>query len=185
MPGPLNLIQNFNRPFRETTKFFRAVACQLGKNDLTALTMVIGGALFRLGAVVGSSTGGAVANGVTLPAQSLTITGQAIRLRIKGRTAANANTKVINLLFGSTTVVLLNAASNAKDFSYDVTIYRTGLNAQQIVVNGYANGALIDNLSTTSAQVETGSINLQVQLATATANNDALLQELTIEAQSG
>lgn len=142
------------------------------------------GKLFGMSAVSNSSTGGAVDTTYTLPANSLIVNGKSLRLLIRGTTAANANNKTINLKFGSTTIALLSAvASNAKDFYADVSIYRTGSNTQQIVVDGYANAAFMNALSVTSAQTETATIAITLDLPTSTGAADVVLQNMTILAE--
>lgn len=143
------------------------------------------GAVYNLTATASSSTSATVARTLVLPANSLVTTGNKLRVRVFGRCAANGNTKVVNFVFGSTTVVLLNAASNAKDLYADIEICRTGANAQQITVAGYANGALLDNLSTTSAQAETATITLGVSVPATTGAADFVLTGLTIIGESG
>ncbi|HEY9791444.1 MAG TPA: hypothetical protein V6D22_13655 [Candidatus Obscuribacterales bacterium] len=144
------------------------------------------GTIFRTQGTVSSVTSGTTTVGVTLPARTLISNGHGIRLRVAGRCAANANAKTINVVFGSATIQILNAvASNGKDFYADVMIYRTGLNAQQISVAGYANGALIDNLSTATTQVETGTLALQVQVPASTGAADVVINDVSIFGESG
>lgn len=173
---------------KERARFTKPVVFRMGApNGAPAggQDTLVAGTMFRLNAQTGSVTTGNTTVGLTLPANTLVTTGHAIRVRVFGTTAANANTKVVTFIWGSTTITLLNAAANAKDFYADIVVTRTGANAQLISVAGYANGALLNGLSVTSAQTETSAINCQVQLGTATANNDALLDDVSILGESG
>ncbi|HEY9792082.1 MAG TPA: hypothetical protein V6D22_16870 [Candidatus Obscuribacterales bacterium] len=149
-----------------------------------------GGALFNpvgilslITANVASATGGAVTSTYSLPANTLNAVGAAVRVRIYGTTAANANTKQVQFLWGGTTITLLNAASNAKDVYADIEIVKTGSNTQQINVAGYANGALMNALSTTSTQTDTSAIAMTVNLPTATTAGDTTITGFDIFAE--
>ena len=171
--------------FSAPAHFNEGVTGQAGKGGLR---YVNGGTIWRMLANTGNVTGSATLVGITLPARTfnaLSGTGRAIRIRIQGQTAANANTKTLNLLFGGTSVVVLNAASNNQTIYVDAIIRRTGTNTQQISIAGYANNALLNTGSTTSAQTETGTVVLQVQMPAATANNDIILNDVTITGEAG
>lgn len=150
--------------------------------------LVQGGTLWCMRTNTGNVTGSATLVGITLPARTFNaLSGfRSIRIRAQAQTAANANNKTINLLFGSTSISILNAvAANNKTIYVDAVIRRTGLNTQQISVAGYANSAVLDAGSTTSAQTETSPIVLQVQMPAATANNDIVLTDVLITGESG
>jgi hypothetical protein len=138
------------------------------------------GVIFPLSVNTSSVTTGNITVPSTIYANSFLYQGDAIRVRLQGHTAANANTKTVVFNFGSTAITLLSAASNGQDVYADIEIVKTGTNTQQINVAGWANGALLNNLSTTSTQADTANIVVSVQLNTATANNDFVLTGFTI-----
>jgi hypothetical protein len=138
------------------------------------------GVMSMVAANVASVTTGNTLSSYTLSANSLAYTGSAVRVRIQGTTAANANAKTVIFNWGSTPVTLFSTTANAKDFYADIEIIKTGANTQQINVAGYANGALLNALSATSAQTDTANIIVSTQLSTAVANNDVVLTGFTL-----
>lgn len=174
------------RAFREPTRFYKPVRFSFGPGVSGAPPQAgyATGVLSSLNATASSATGAATNASLVLPANTLTTTGKSVRVRVFGTTAANGNTKVVNFKFGSTTIALLNAASNNKDFYADIEIYRTGANAQQISVAGYANNALLNGLSTTSAQAETSPITMQVNMPASTGAADVVLLGFTVIGES-
>lgn len=161
------------------------------RNDLLATigtgtaTYNPSGRLFSLSAVQSSATGAAVNTTYTLPANSLTTTGQGIRVKIHGTTASNSNTKACNFLFGSApvTITLPLSTGSAKDFYAEILIYRTGTSAQEISVQGYANNAVINGLSTTATATETGTIACELNIPISTGAADVVVDEFTITAE--
>lgn len=138
------------------------------------------GAIYQLQVPVVSSSGGAVLTQFVLPAGSLVTSGDTLRLRVYATTAANANAKQVQVIWGSQTIVLLNTTSNNLDVYADISIVRTGLNTQRVNVAGYANGALLTGLSVNGTQAETATINVGINLPTAVASSDVSLNGLTI-----
>lgn len=141
------------------------------------------GRLTSLSALQTSSTGGAVNTTYTLPANTLTTTGQGLRVKIHGTTAANANAKACNFIFGATTITLPLSTGSGKDFWADILVYRTGASTQEISVAAYANAALANSLSTTSASTESSTISMQLNIPTSTGNGDVIVDEYTITAE--
>lgn len=144
-----------------------------------------GGRLFSLSATSSSATGGATNTTYTLPANSLTTTGQAVRVKIHGTTASNSNTKACNFLWGSApvTITLPLSTGSAKDFYADILIYRTGASAQELSVAGYANSAFIGGLTTTATATETGTIAMELNLPASTGAADVVVDEFSIYAE--
>lgn len=177
-----SLPSNFQQENRALTRFNKQVVITAGRGGQK---LNLRGVAHALTANVPSVTTGATSSTLTLPANSLVQSGYKLHVRVFGRTAANANTKTVTFKFGSTSITLLNAAANAKDLYADIEIRRTGASAQQITVAGYANGALLDGLSTTSTQTETSSIAISVETAATTANNDFILTGFTVVGESG
>lgn len=66
----------------------------------------------------------------TLPANTLNANNQAVRVKISGAYAANANTKTTRVYFGGNVLVTRATAFNDTKFSYTVTVYRTGASAE-------------------------------------------------------
>lgn len=174
------------RAFREPVRFYKQVNFSMGSgySGHAPKAMAALGKMFGITGVASSATGAATTSTVTLPAYTLIKNGKSLRVRVYGKTAANGNTKVVNFKFGSTTVALLNAAANNKDFFADIEIYRTGKNAQQINVGGYANNALLNGLSTTSAQDETAGIDVTLELPASTGAADVVLQGFSVSGES-
>lgn len=183
--GPGQSPLHFERQWREHTLFTKRTCVSMGADEQL---MDVIGRMYGLLSPVTSATAGAVTAEITMAKytfnQFANGKGTGLHVRIYGRAAANANTKQVQFVFGSTTVTLLNAASNAKDVYADIHVYNTGVNTQQICVAGYANGSLLDNLSVTSAQDVTAPIVVGVNLPTATANSDITLNEVDIEGEA-
>jgi hypothetical protein len=181
-----NIPANYQMQNRTTAEFTKIVSMAMGANGVPNIHGVIKGDVYRLIAPVSSSATAGTTVGVTVPVNSIGPVGKSIHLRVFGTTAANANAKTINLLFGTATIALMSAvASNAKDFFYDIDIYSTGANAQQINIAGYANGALLNQVSTTGAQNTKIANVLQINVPTSTGAADVVLKEVTIAADSG
>ena len=180
-----NIPANYATQERNTTKFTKIVAMEVGGNGVAALNGVIKGDVYRLIAPVSSVTTGATNVGVTIPVNGFGSVGKSLHLRVFGTTAANANTKAINLLFGTATITLIANAGNAKDFFFDIDIYSTGTNTQQVNVTGWANGALLNQVSTTATQNTKITNILQVNVPASTGAADVVLNEVTIAADSG
>jgi hypothetical protein len=170
------------------TLFRKSAVYQMGAPRTGAAIPARGflsGPLYRMNTSLLSKTSGAKSATYVLPAYSLVTSGHALRIRIFGTTAANANTKQVQFVFGGTTITLLNAASNAKDFYADIEVTRTGTNTQQISVAGYSNGVLFNALSATATEAETSAINIKVNLPTATADNDTAVTSFSVSGESG
>jgi hypothetical protein len=144
-----------------------------------------GGRLFSLSATSSSSTGGATNTTYTLPANTLTTTGQGLRVKIHGTTASNGNTKACNFLWGGApvTITLPLSTGSAKDFYADILIYRTGSSAQELSVAGFANNAFIGGLSTTATATESGTLAMELNLPTSTGAADVVVDEFSIYAE--
>lgn len=176
-----NLPQNYGYQFRSPTKFTRGASITLSPNGQLAN---VNGIVYRLAAPVTSATGGAVVTSFVLPANSLITTPNGLKVRIHAVCAANANAKNVVFNFGGQNITLLNTTANATDVYADIELYRTGLNTQRVTVAGYANGALLNNLSVNGTQTETSSITMSVTMGTAVANSDVTLDGYTISGES-
>lgn len=176
-----NLPQNYGYQFRSPSKFTRGLSITLSPNGQLAN---VNGIVYRLAAPVTSATGGAVVTSFVLPANSLITTPNGLKVRIHAVCAANANAKNVVFNFGGQNITLLNTTANATDVYADIELYRTGLNTQRVTVAGYANGALLSNLSVNGTQTETSAITMSVTMGTAVANSDVTLDGYSIYGES-
>ena len=102
---------------------------------------------------------------VTLPASTLNYTGQTIRARAHGTTAANTNTKTLRLKFGATTLatlVITPGAAEAKEWWLEATITRTGAATQVATAQGAYDGSNLVVDATAPAETLSGAIVLKV-----------------------
>jgi len=143
---------------------------------------VVNGDIYQSLAPLNSVTTGNTLATINIPPNSLNTTGDSIRFRIYGKTAANGNTKTLLFKWGSTSITLYNSTGSGTDIYVDIVVYRTAASAQNISVVGWAGGALLNGLSTTSTQTETSNIAAVVQLSTATANNDLTINRIEADA---
>lgn len=135
-----------------------------------------------LGSNVQASTTG-VGNGVdttedvlytfSLPANSLTVTGQVIEVSASGTLANNGNNKTVKLYFGSQVYSLGLVTTANVVWTAKLTITRTGSNAQLILGEGMINATPIARALLTGAETDTAAIVIKVtgQSGTAAANN--------------
>lgn len=175
------LPQNYPYQFRAPVKCTKGLSVTLGPNGQLAN---VNGVVYRLAAPVASATTGAQVASFVLPGGSLSTTPNGLKVRIHAVCAANANSKSVVFNWGSQNITLLNTTANATDVYADIEIFRTGSNTQRVVVAGYANGALLNNLSINGTQTDTSNITMSVTLATATANSDVLLDGYSILGES-
>lgn len=113
---------------------------------------------------------------VTLPASTLSYTGQTIRVVCWGTTGATANTKTLRLKFGATTlvtVVIAPGAAEAKEWRLEATITRTGAATQVAIGQGAYDGSNMVIDATAPAETLSGAIvcKLTGQNGTATATD--------------
>jgi hypothetical protein len=185
----MNLPQNYNQNVQLSSKFTKTVAFNEAANaSLSSVNLlgVVDGPVFRNNADISSLSTGAVSTAFTLPAYSFKSTrkGKAQTFTIKGTTAANANTKVIQFIYGATTVTLLNAAANAKDFFFRIVVTEYGANSQRISVSGYANAAFVNALDATATQTDSAATVVNLNLPTATTSADVVVSEYTAVGES-
>lgn len=74
----------------------------------------------------------------TLPSNTLSTAGQAVRTTCWGLTGANANTKVMKLYFGASVIATASAASNAQNWYLDFIVMRTAAATQAFLGRGVA-----------------------------------------------
>jgi hypothetical protein len=184
---------------RSNAHFYKRTVFSMGAGQLNSSSGSLGspqqmtaiGKIYSPAAPVSSITTGATTIGATLPAYTFApmsstaaFPSRIMHCRVYGRCAANANTKVVQFKFGSQTVTLLNAASNAKDFYAEISIYSTGFKTQQINVAGYANGSILDNLSTSATQDNTTQLSVVLNVPTSTGAADVVINGFEIYGES-
>ncbi len=120
----------------------------------------------------------------TFPANSLDVNGKAIKIRVSGITAANANVKTIRLYWG-TTVLMSNditTTANNLGWEFEALVIRTAATTQKCVSRGTVGTA---NQTTTyqgSGQTLTASVTIKVTGQNGTASaNDITAQFLHVE----
>lgn len=180
---------------RSPAHFYKKVTLSMGAGQLNSSNgsggepqqMTAIGKIYNLVTPVSSSTSLATTVGATLPAYTFTpmsstavTVPRVMHCKVYGTCAANGNTKVVQFKFGSQTITLLNAASNAKDFYADIEIHSTGYKTQQINVAGYANNALLNALSTSATQDNTTQLTVEVNIPTTTGAADVVLSGFVI-----
>lgn len=121
----------------------------------------------------------------TLSKNSLTTTGDYLDINAFGTFSANANTKTISLIFGTTTIYTIGAtAINTGSWNLKARIIRTGEATQEIMVDANGtNAVLIKTVYTTGTEDLTTDLTIKVS-ATGTANNDVVQKNLTIKIYS-
>lgn len=91
----------------------------------------------QTGAVAtGTGTSEQVLQTFTLPANTLTLAGQCLRIKAWGITGANTNNKTMKLYFGASVITTPTAATNNKNWSLDLYVMRTGAATQAVLGNG-------------------------------------------------
>lgn len=112
-----------------------AGVAQLLENQL--IQTLQGGAGLLSSAVTAAGTGADTTEDIlqsyTLPGGFLAAAGQGLRIRAWGVTGATANNKTMKLYFGASVITTPTAATNAKGWELELSVYRTTSAANQIV----------------------------------------------------
>lgn len=105
----------------------------------------VGGLVNAQTAAVATGTGTAeqVLQTYTLPANTLTAAGQAVRATCWGATGATANNKTIKLYFGASVITTPTYAGNAQTWYLDIVAMRTAAATQAVFGRGVAGTASI------------------------------------------
>ena len=118
----------------------------------------------------------------SLPANSLCRTGQVLRIRAWGATAATGNNKTQKITFGSATVVSTGAlAANDKDWFLEALVVRSDSDAQVMLGGGQANGALVQYDASTATEDEDAAITIALKATDATAAAGTLFKGMIVE----
>lgn len=119
----------------------------------------------------------------TLPANTLTRNGDAVRITAWGSLGADANTKTGRLYFGSTVISTLSTTNNAGIWRFDAVIVRTSATAQLSDALVSAGTALGTATVTTPSEALSGAVVIKVtgQNGSAVAN-DVVFRGAIVEA---
>ena len=117
----------------------------------------------------------------TLPGDSLSADGKAVRITAWGQVAANGNTKTIRLDFGATTIRAIGpSAMSGLDWKIEGLVIRTGATAQDAVATELLDTATQDSTITTPAETLSGDIVIKTT-GEATSDNDITCEGLLVE----
>ena len=113
-----------------------------------------------------------------MPADS----GKAVRVLAWGKTAADADAKIVDIKFGATVVATLaTAATNDKDWMLEATIIQGATGAQTAIGRLYLEGAgNVLTFVTTPAETETGAIVVALNADGVNAG-DIIMKGMTVE----
>ena len=125
----------------------------------------------------------------SLPANSLSANGKAIRIRAWGITAANGNTKTFTIDFGATTVatnVDNSGAGTAMVVVLEAVIIRTGANTQEasgfgLLGEDSSSARKTTQTRTTPSATDSGAITIAITGTTPTAIGDLTFKGMTVE----
>lgn len=142
-----------------------------------------------IGGRVCTSTASSATTGTTLqtlascdiPANALSVDGMGLRVRAWGITAANANSKSLQLFFGATACDSLTSTVNNGAMVLEATILRTGAATQECAGTGIAGSGTVNATRAAPAEDTTAAITLAVKATTATASGDVTFKGLTVE----
>lgn len=100
----------------------------------------VGGLINAQTAAVSTGTGTSeqVLQTYTLPANQLSLAGQAVRVRCWGTTGATANNKTRKLYFGASVITTATEAANAQNWVLDLVVMRTAAATQSVSGTGLA-----------------------------------------------
>jgi hypothetical protein len=113
----------------------------------------------------------------TLPKNTLIVPGQRLRIRAWGTTAANADTKLLKVYFGSQVILNTGAvAANAKPWYIECDVIMQSAGNQLILARGSFNGAELAPAIVAGTQDETAAIVLKDTIAASVANANDLTE---------
>jgi hypothetical protein len=120
----------------------------------------------------------------TLPTAHFNVNNRAIRLTAWGVFAANANTKTVRVRFGGGTAIVANpvtAAPNGSRWKLEITIIRTGSNAQEVFFESMVALLFEQNFRQTQTETDSGALILKVTGQSGTGSNDITIQGSQVE----
>lgn len=104
------------------------------------------------GVATAAGTSAQILGTYTIPTGILAATGQGIKIRAWGSTAANANAKTMALTFGATTVATCNGTTSGANWSLEAEVYRNAATTQVAIGKSIYNATIA---LTESAPAET------------------------------
>lgn len=142
-----------------------------------------------IGGRICTSTTSAATTGTTIqtlascsiPLNALSVDGMGLKVKAWGQTAANANTKLLELYFGATVCSALTSTVNNGAMVIESTILRTGAATQECVGTGVSGAGTVHGMRATPAEDTTTTVTLAVKATTATATGDFTFKGLTVE----
>ncbi len=117
----------------------------------------------------------------TLPADALSVDGMGVKVKAWGQTAANGNSKLLELYVGATVCATLTSTVNNGAIVLESTILRTGAAAEECVGTGVSGAGTAHGMRATPAADTTAGIALAVKATTATSAGDFTFKGMTVE----
>lgn len=116
-----------------------------------------------------------------LPADTLAVDGEGLRITAVFQGAANGNSKVVGIDFGGTLVAQINGTGSSVPFAVVVELWRVGAGAQRTMGVAHRDGAAGDVIYETPSEDETGTITIAAHGTTSAASGDVTLRSWRIE----
>lgn len=114
----------------------------------------------------------------TLPANSLSGNGKALRIRGWGTTAANADNKTLKVYFGTAAQTVASAvAANNKAWYFELVVVRQSVGNQLLLTRGNFNAGEITPVVATATQDETTALTIKTTAQDGTANTANAISE--------
>ena len=144
-----------------------------------------GGSDIKLGGLLDINTTSASNVGVgstdmieyTLPANTLTTTGDILKIEAWGVYAANANNKTVTLEFGGQTILTTGSiAANAGSWKITASIIRTGASTQEIITEIISSNSSVTDSVTRTAGTQTLSNDLTIKCTSTGGADDDITQ---------
>jgi hypothetical protein len=118
----------------------------------------------------------------SLPANTFATTGEMLRIRAWGKTAANGDNKTMKLYFGASVVTTPTAATNNKGWFLQLEVIRSGASTQQVFGTGLVDTTAVTPYYNAGADTDTAAIVIKCTGQAGTGNaNDILLEGMVIE----
>lgn len=117
----------------------------------------------------------------TLPAEALSVDGMGVKVKAWGMTAANANSKVFEIYFGSTICASITTTMSGWAVVEETTILRTGASTQSCAGTAIASNVAFDTDYREPAESTAASIAITAKATTATASGDFTFKGMTVE----
>ena len=119
----------------------------------------------------------------TIPANTLAVNGQGIRVHASGVVAANGNDKTIKLYFDGVAVITTGVITdNNKNWVLDALVHRIGAGSQRLDAQGQHDATMLSTVSNTDAADETGTIITKITGQNGSASaNDIQITMFTVE----